>query len=476
MILAIDTSCDETSVAVVDGRRIFANVIASQVELQKKYGGVYPIEAKRQHEKVIDAVVEEAMKRSETLIQKVKSKKQKSIIPKVSDALKKVSRTRSFVSSNEFMDETLDDKLSKTVNIDISTAQNDMISRSRISASLCPGRRSFVSQLDAVAVTVGPGLAPALEVGIRKAKELARQWNVPLIGVNHMEGHLLAPLAQNSKGDGKCESNVLSLENIRLTTNDDLSTLTDSSISPVISELIQENSIFPVLGLLVSGGHTEMVLMREIGKYELLGETLDDAAGECLDKVARMLGLGYPGGAVIEEFAKRGTRDAIKLPVPMKGKQGLDFSFSGLKTAALYEIRSKIRGGNRKMEKGGDEIIENVQWGRLENLDKQYIYDFCLAIQDTVIKALLYRLGQAIEIYKPQWVFLGGGVGANKELRKQLRNFLKKQNIKLGVPYSEKLYGDNAAMIGLVAEFKFIQNEFELIEQIERKPRLSWSF
>ena len=123
------------------------------------------------------------------------------------------------------------------------------------------------------------------------------------------------------------------------------------------------------------------------------------------------------------------------------------------------------------MEKVGDELVYDVQWGKLENLDKQFICDFCFAIQDTVIKAILCRLEQAIEIYKPKWVFLGGGVGANVELRKALRKVLKGKGVKLGLPYSNKLYGDNAAMIGVSGYFKYLRGEFEDVEKIERRPR-----
>lgn len=459
------------------------------MELQKKYGGVYPIEAKRQHEKVIDAVVEEAMWRAKRLV----------------------------------------------TNLPLTKGEREgVLLGTTPSPSLA--RRGF--SVNAVAVTVGPGLAPALEVGIRKAKELAVKWNVPLIAVNHMEGHLLAPLAQNAEGGGRWESNSINLPLAKgelegvLLENTPNPALTDeitvktsrlprvqnnfekimdilksSTVAKALADRRNDESSgswigieithpsgetnerqttsrpslqkkrileFPVLGLLVSGGHTEIVLMREIGNYELLGAKLDDAAGECLDKVARMLGLGYPGGAVIEELAKQGRTGVIKFPIPMKGKPGFDFSFSGVKTAALYEIRQKSLGGGKEISRGDNEKVGEVQWGRLENLDRQYICDVCLAVQETVIKALIYRLEQAVEIYKPKWVFLGGGVGANVALRRALRKMLKKHGVKLGVPYSDKLYGDNAGMIGLVASFKLERSEFEDIEKVERQPRLRW--
>jgi len=404
LILAIDTSCDETAVAISHGRRILTNVIASQVELHKKYGGVYPIEAKRAHAEKIDDVITEALTRTKLKIE----------------------------------------------------------------------------DIDYLAVTIGPGLAPALEIGIEKIKSLAQQSDKPVIAVNHMEGHLLSCLAQNSKGTGKYASNNLSTSiltrHARKTGQSDNLILdpfrntTDTPTKPST-----DNLIFPALGFLISGGHTQLILIKAIGKYEILGTTLDDAAGECLDKVARMLGLGYPGGAIIEDFAQKGNTSAIDLPVPMHGKPGLNFSFSGLKTAALYEIRAKQNAGNRTMPTGGDQLVQDIQWG-LENLDKQFIYDMCVATQDSVIQALLYRLKQAIHQYQPNQIWLGGGVAANNQLKKQLRNLLKTEapNITIGLPYDPKLYGDNAAMIANAAYFQSLRNEFVTdLSTLDRLPRLS---
>ena len=168
-----------------------------------------------------------------------------------------------------------------------------------------PPHKGGKERVDAIAVTYGPGLAPSLEVGIKKAKELAGMWQVPLLAVNHMEGHLLSCLAQNSKGK---------------------------------AILYRDELEYPLLGFLISGGHTQLVLVKDWRNYEIVGETLDDAAGEAYDKVARMLQLGYPGGPILSELAKEGE-SILDLPEPMVARKDLDFSFSGLKTACMYYLK-----------------------------------------------------------------------------------------------------------------------------------------
>lgn len=270
--------------------------------------------------------------------------------------------------------------------------------------------------LDAVAVTYGPGLAPCLEVGIAKAKELAKNWQKPLIAVNHMEGHLLSSLAKNSKGS----------DGIKL--------------------------IYPVLGFLISGGHTELVLMKGLGKYELLGETLDDAAGEAYDKVARMLNLGYPGGPILSELTKEGDPTRYPLPEPMRLRKDLDFSFSGIKTAALYKLRE----------------IE-------EPMDRQAIADFAASFQAAVLKMLMRRLKRAIEQTSPKMILMGGGVVSNVVIRTEARRVARKYGLKIFSPYTQKLVTDNAAMIGVVGWYKAKRGEFvEDLDKLDRLPNLGW--
>ncbi|HTK03526.1 MAG TPA: tRNA (adenosine(37)-N6)-threonylcarbamoyltransferase complex transferase subunit TsaD [Alphaproteobacteria bacterium] len=266
--------------------------------------------------------------------------------------------------------------------------------------------------LDAIAVTIGPGLSIALGVGVNKAKELAKKYNKKLIAVNHLEGHVLSPLA-----------------------NDKLQMI---------------NAKFPALGLVLSGKNTQLIQVDKIGKYKILAETQDDALGEALDKAARMLGLGYPGGAIFEKMAKFGNPKKYKLPVPMVGQESrMMFSYSGLKTAMLRLVKSE------------------------EPLDKQKIYDLAACFQDVAFKHIERVLRFAIVNCKLKIgnLLVGGGVAANIEIRKRLRKLGKEFNIKVHFPYSRKLYGDNAGMIGIAASFKYQRGEFVDPEEIDRNPR-----
>jgi N6-L-threonylcarbamoyladenine synthase len=344
VILAIDTSCDETSVAISSGRRIISNVISSQVNIHEKWGGVVPHLAKRAHIDKIEPVTKEALLNS--------------------------------------------------------------------------GFRTL-SEIDAIAVTIGPGLAPALEVGLAYAKKLSLDHKKPLIAINHMEGHLLSSLALNSKGKHP-----------------------HASYEPA--------NIFPAIGLLVSGGHTQLILVKEFGHYQLLGETLDDAAGEALDKLSKMLKLGYPGGPIIEILAKQGDPKAIKLPIPMQYSKDLNFSFSGLKTAALYQIQKA-------------------------KPNKQYTHNMCASFQQAVATSLTTKLTKAIKQYSPKSILLGGGVFSNLYIRNKVRNTVKSFNLPLHLPYSKKLFTDNAAMICIPAYYKYLKQDFvKNIAQLDRQPNLEF--
>lgn len=339
LILAIDTSCDETSVAVTRDLKVLSNVISSQIELHKKWGGVVPAIAKRAHQENLELVIKKALFQAK---------------------------------------------------VDL---------------------KGF----DAIAVTYGPGLAIALEVGIKKAKEMAKQFKKPLLAVDHMEGHLLSAFAQDSKGN-----------------------------------LGIKNPQFPALGLLVSGGHTELVLMKDFGDYQLLGQTLDDAVGECFDKVAKLLNLGYPGGPIISKLATQGNPNAFKLPVPMVNSKDLNFSYSGLKTACKTTIAnsSKLKA-------------------------KSWVDDFCASFEKTIIKSLLIKLAKAVESYKPKMILLGGGVISSQKIQEEIKKEMKKFGLPVHIPYSRGLLTDNAAMIGVAAYFKTKNKDFvKNIESLDRVPGL----
>lgn len=343
VILAIETSLDDTSAAITSGNRVLSNVVASQVKFHEEWGGTVPDIARRKHQEWIELVIMKAIKQAGV------------------------------------------------------------------------GEK----EIDAVAVTYGPGLAPSLEVGIDHAKMWAIKLSVPLIPVNHLEGHLLSSLAQNSKGKGGISEHELGL---------------------------------PALGFLISGGHTELVLMKAIGEYLLLGETLDDAAGEAYDKVARMLKLGYPGGPILSEMAKTGT-PRYHLPTPMVGRKDLNFSFSGLKTAALNALKK----------------LEDVPH------DRQFVADFSASFQQAASQHLMKKLDQAIVLYSPQTIVLGGGVVSNVTLRQAARKVARQHGVTARIPYISKLFTDNAGMIGVAAWYQWKQGRvIEKAMEIERQPNLNF--
>ncbi len=323
-ILAIETSCDDTCVAVLKvgncKLKILSNIVSSQVKIHAKYGGVYPTLAKREHQKNLPLVLKRALNKAKG--------------PKV----------------------------------------------------------------DLVAVTVGPGLDPCLWTGVNFAKDLAQKSDLSIIPVNHIEAHILANFINEQR-----------------TTNNE--------------------QLFPAICLVVSGGHTQLILMRGYGKYKILGETRDDAAGECFDKIARILGLGYPGGPLIAaEAAKLKTKNyqlKIKLPRPMIYQRNYDFSFSGLKTAVLYNFKSQ----SEKIRKS-----------------KKYIQAISAEAQQAIIDVLIKKTVRAAKDYKAKTIILGGGVAANDELRKQLMSNVKCQmsNVKFLVP-PKKFCTDNGAMVAVTA-------------------------
>lgn len=312
LILTIESSCDETSAAVIrDGRYVLSNAIASQIPVHRRYGGVVPELASRSHILDIHAVID------------------------------------------------------------------DSLAAANVS----------LEQIEAIGVTSGPGLVGSLLVGIETAKALAFGLNVPCLGLNHLEGHLTAVLLE-------------------------------------IEGLPQPK--FPYIGLVASGGHSDLYLVEAIGSYKLLGRTRDDAAGEAFDKVAKMLGLPYPGGVEIDALAAKGRRDAIDFPRPMWTRQHLDFSFAGLKTAVLNHVQAN-----------------GVPTG-------QGLYDLCASFQAAVVDVLVMKTLEAAKQHDAKQIVISGGVACNSELRREMALEAKKRFIEvLAAP--PKLCTDNAAMLGPIA-------------------------
>ena len=337
-ILGIETSCDETAVAVVkDGKEVLSNVIASQIEIHRRFGGVVPEVASRQHVLQITSTISEAVERS-------------------------------------------------GISLD---------------------------EIEAIAVTHGPGLAGALLVGLNTAKALSWALGVPLVGVNHLEGHVYATWLEG--------------------TNPDL------------------DPGFPLLCLIASGGHTDLILMKGHGDYQLLGRTRDDAAGEAFDKAARILGLGFPGGPEIQRVAGD-TRPKQKLPRAwLKGTH--DFSFSGIKTALLHRAQ-----------------LEGVYPADTMNPgDKQKIIEeMAAAFQDSVVDVIVTKTLKAALEYKVNGVILGGGVTANLLLRTVMQ---KRSGIAMFIP-SPKLCTDNGAMIGACGYFSLSRGHMSTTD-LDIVPALS---
>ena len=366
-ILAIETSCDETAVSIIETignfpdatYRILGNSLFSQIEIHREFGGVYPMVAKREHAKALVPMLQKAL----------------------DDANIEIHNSDPLVEGER--------KEIEMLLMREGTLASDLIMFAEIIG---------IPNIDLIAVTEGPGLEPALWVGVNFAKALARLWKKPLVGVNHMEGHIISSLFQND------------------------------TLRPVV---------FPLLSLLISGGHTELVLSKEWCKYELIGQTRDDAVGEAFDKVARLLGLPYPGGPEISRLAHE-ARDADisygeKLPRPMLTTNDSDFSFSGLKTAVLYAVKDKILTETNKLA-----------------LAREF--------EDAATEVLLKKTLDAIEKTGATTLAIGGGVSANMFIRESFEKALQGHGVALYFP-EHSLATDNAIMIALAAHAKVSTNE-----------------
>ncbi|TSC69613.1 MAG: O-sialoglycoprotein endopeptidase Gcp [Parcubacteria group bacterium Gr01-1014_70] len=433
-ILAIETSCDETAIAIIQASpngctfRVLSNMVLSQIELHTKWGGVVPNLAKREHQKNLSMTLLKALRDAGFSI----SKSQIPISNQIPNSLPAVA-TQQALQACKF--QILNSILEKNEELKKQFEKHII--------KLPP------PNIDLIAVTQGPGLEPALWVGVNFARALSFWWDIPLVGINHMEGHVLSALIE-PKGISNFQFSIFKQISKSKTQN---SNHLEFRIS---------NLEFPAVALLVSGGHTELVLIKKPLQYKIIGETRDDAAGEAFDKVARILGLGYPGGPAISRESEKwnfqfpqprlvpsrarraisnfqtnyksrtsNSKQDISLPRPMIHSKDFDFSFSGLKTAVLYMVRD--------LEKQGKNI---------KKLRPAIAKEF----QDAVVDVLVSKTIRAAKQYKIKTILLGGGVAANKELRKRLAEEIK-NTMPLTTYYLPltTVTGDNALMIAVAA-------------------------
>ncbi|MDO5114698.1 MAG: tRNA (adenosine(37)-N6)-threonylcarbamoyltransferase complex transferase subunit TsaD [Synergistaceae bacterium] len=333
--LGVETSCDDTALALIDEKNnVLADLISSQIDSHSAYGGVVPELASRMHQEAILPLLE-----------------------------------RLFAKA---------------------------------------GVKEPRKEISLVAVTSGPGLMGSLLVGVMTAKALAQGWDIPLIGVNHLEGHIFA--AARAVGERQPRP--------------------------------------PFISLIVSGGHTEIVLVRKFGDYELLGFTRDDAAGEAFDKVSKTLGLGYPGGPAIDRLAASGSAEAFTLPIPLASTKEIEFSFSGLKTAAITLIE-------KERERGGELPLA----------------DICASFQRAVVESLLIKLKLAVKKSGVKQITLSGGVAANSALRSALAGYAAAKKIELFLP-PRAMCTDNAVMIAAAGYNSYMRGNRS---DLRLSPNPSWS-
>jgi N6-L-threonylcarbamoyladenine synthase len=391
IILSIETSCDETAIAIVKFSKnkveVLANVISSQVKAHSKFGGVVPSLASRMHLKNMVPILKRAFRQS------------------------KINKDR----------------------------------------------------IDYIAVTNGPGLIPALMVGTQAAKTLSYALNKPLVPIHHIEGHIYANWLKLISVSSKSQApNLKKIPNLK---------------SQIINSVYRQagcklqdynlwNPEFPVLCLTVSGGHTQLVLMKKDLDYKIIGETLDDAAGEAFDKVAKLLEVGYPGGPIIEKIAEKGDRNKFKFPRPMMNSKDYNFSFSGLKTAVLYKWnlenkkeKARLKNSNTRFNsaKFHSDFREDSRF-KIQN--SKFKSDIAASFQQAVIDVLISKTVVAAEKYKAKNIILGGGVSANKELQKQFSEAINEKfpisNFQFPI---SKLSTDNALMIAIAGYYHILNNK-----------------
>jgi N6-L-threonylcarbamoyladenine synthase len=434
-ILSIETSCDETAISIIDAKggltkpvfKVLGNKVSSQAAFHAQFGGVFPAMAKREHSKNIFPLFVEVLKQA-----------------KLFKELTPPSRVRdTSPSQGRKTSRMLETKMQKKLTI-LLTREHEVM---EYFESVMPNLAK--PKIDAIAVTYGPGLEPALWVGLTFAKALSLYWDIPLVPVNHMEGHMLSVLLQPHPGPSA-----------------------DPLLASRGKKYITPKVTFPALALLISGGHTELVHIKDWMKYKLIGQTRDDAVGEAFDKVARMLDLPYPGGPEVSRLAEKyrkenppllmeegpggggseespsshhprrqsratpppagGEEKFIILPRPMLHSKDFDFSFSGLKTAVLYMIRDL---------------------GKLDQETKEAI---ACEFEDAVTEVIVKKTMEAAEKTKAKTIIVGGGVAANKNIKSTLQKVGKEKGVQVLFPEQE-LATDNSLMIGIAGYFRFLK-------------------
>lgn len=370
-ILGIETSCDETGVAIIEATskdkpvKLLSNIIASSLSKHSVTGGIIPEVAAREQIKFILPVLTQALKEGSSL-----------------------------------------------------------------------NKNNDIPDIDVIAVTYGPGLIGSLLVGIETAKTLALLWNKPMISVNHMYGHIYANYIRNNSNDTMPQ--------------------------------------FPAIALVVSGGHTDIVYMKEHGDLEVIGGTRDDAAGEAFDKIGRLLGLPYPAGPVISKLALSGNPKAFKLPRPMWDSKDYDFSFSGLKTSVFNLIKKNGWQFNVKKSVNVQDVLSDKPQSReitnFVNVEEQLLADLSASVQKAIVDVLVFKTLNAVKEYNVKSLLLGGGVAANKQLTNSLKLEIEKNNLDIQtfIPPA-KFCTDNAAMIATAG---FYNDNLVSWENVTANPEL----
>lgn len=380
-ILAIETSCDETALSIISTTNtdidnpnftVLSDLVISQIEIHAEYGGVFPAMAKREHAKNLVPLFKQSLQESELY----------------------------HIGNSQINTDYIETILEREP--ELFSALKDLFSEIAL------------PKIDLIMVTHGPGLAPALWVGVNFARSLSAIIGCPLLPVNHMEGHITSILLKDDYSTHK------------------------QALAPL------ENYQFPMISLLISGGHTQLVLINDWCNYEIIGETIDDAVGEAFDKVARMLGMQYPGGPKISRAAQKGKENQdITLPRPMIHSGDYRFSFSGLKTAARY-------------------LIDDIK--KQNKLNEQTINDIAYEFEHAVTEVLVKKTSKALQEFGAQGLIIAGGVSANSFITDSFKRACQEYDINLYLP-EKNLCGDNSLMIATAGFIHYCKNKEKSLQK-----------